>query len=123
MIRQFRIEDKKQLVNIVKQGIMIDKEDINFITDNSNKIIVFDDKEARILGFSSFRIWGNNKNKVDIYTYVVPSSRREGIGTLLYNEILKNLDDNNIEFISTRMRWTMMMKLLFIKAYIMKSGV
>lgn len=104
MIREFRIEDKKQLVDIVKQGIMIDEEDIKFITDNSNKIIVFDDKKAGILGFSSFRIWGKDKNKADAYTYIVLSSRRKGIGTLLYNEILKNVDDNNLEFISTRIK-------------------
>ncbi|MFA9398183.1 MAG: GNAT family N-acetyltransferase [Clostridiaceae bacterium] len=104
MIREFSIEDKKQLVDIVKQGIMIDEEDINFITNNSNKIIVFDDKEAGILGFSSFRIWGKDKNKADVYTYVVPSSRREGIGTLLYNEILKSVDDNNLESINTRIK-------------------
>ena len=30
MIREFNIEDKEQLVKIVKQGIMINEEDINF---------------------------------------------------------------------------------------------
>ena len=104
MIREYIAEDKKQLVDIVKQGIIIDMEDINFITDNSNKIIVCDDNEAGILGFSTFRIWGKDKNKADIYTYVVPNSRNKGIGTLLYHEIMKSVDDINLEFISTRIR-------------------
>ncbi|MGN6711456.1 GNAT family N-acetyltransferase [Anaerocolumna jejuensis] len=104
MIREFNAEDKKQLVDIVKQGIMIDVDDINFITDNSNKIIVYDDNEAGILGFSTFRIWGTDNNKADIYTYVVPGSRKKGIGTLLYHEIMKNVDDINLEFISTRIK-------------------
>ena len=104
MIREFSIEDKEQLVKIVKQGIMIDEEDINFITDNSNKIIVFDDIEAGILGCSTFRIWEKDNNKADIYTYVVPRSRRKGIGTLLYQEIMKNVDDIDLEFVSTRIK-------------------
>lgn len=104
MIREYIVEDKKQLVDIVKQGIIIDMEDINFITDNSNKIIVCDDNEAGILGFSTFRIWGKDKNKADIYTYVVPNSRNKGIGTLLYHEIMKSVADINLEFISTRIR-------------------
>jgi GNAT superfamily N-acetyltransferase len=104
MIREYNVEDKKQLVDIVKQEILIDVEDIYFITDNSNKVIVFDDNEAGILGFSTFRIWGKDKNKADIYTYVVPNSRNKGIGTLLYHEIMKNVDDINLKFISTRIK-------------------
>ena len=67
MIREFVGEDRKQLIDIVKQGIMIDMEDINFITDNCNKIIVFDDSKDGILGFSTFRIWGKDNNKAYIY--------------------------------------------------------
>jgi len=104
MIREYNLKDKMQLVDIVRQGIMIDEKDINFITDNSNKIIVFDDKELGIIGFSTFRLWGEDKNKADIYTYAIPCSRRKGIGTLLYNEIMKNTDDINLIFISTRIK-------------------
>lgn len=104
MIRVYKSEDKMQLVDIVKQGVMIDEEDINFITDKSNKIIVFDDKEAGVIGFSTFRIWGKDKNKADIYTYVVPSLRKKGIGTLLYHEIMKYADEINLKFISTRIK-------------------
>lgn len=104
MIRDYNAEDKRQLVDIVRKGIIIDVEDINFITDNSNKIIVFDDSEAGILGFSAFRIWGKDKNKADIHTYVVPNSRKKGIGTLLYREIMKHVDEINLEFISTNIK-------------------
>jgi len=104
MIREYNLNDKMQLVDIVRQGIMTDEKDINFTIDNSNIIIVFDDKEAGIIGFSTFRIWGKDKNKADIYTYVVPSSRKKGIGTLLYHEIMKNTNDINFKFISTRIK-------------------
>ncbi|MBU3201800.1 GNAT family N-acetyltransferase (plasmid) [Clostridium estertheticum] len=102
MIREFNIEDKEQLVKIVKQGIVIKEEDINYINGKNIKIIVYDDNETGLLGFSSFKIWG--KHNADVYTYVVPSSRRKGIGTQLYNEIMKNVDDINIEFVNTRIK-------------------
>lgn len=105
MIREFHSEDKKQLVDIIKQGIIIDEEEINYIIDNSNKIMVFEDNEAAILGFCTFRLWGKDNNKADIYTYVVPDSRKKGIGTLLYNEIMKDLDGIYLEFISARMKF------------------
>lgn len=104
MIREYNFQDKIQLFDIVRQEIMITEEDINFITDNSNKIIVFDHNEAGIIGFSTFRTWGKDKNKADIYTYVVPSSRKKGIGTKLYHEIMKNSDKINLKFISTRIK-------------------
>ena len=105
MIREFNIEDKEQLVKIVKQGIMIKEQDIiNYVTHKNIKIIVYEDNEAGLIGFSSFRIWGKDKNKADVDTYVVPSSRRKGIGTLLYHEIMKNVDGINLEFISTRIK-------------------
>lgn len=104
MIREFNTEDKQQIVDIINQGMISVMEDINFIIDNSNKIIVFEDNEPSILGFSAFRIWGKENNKADIYTYVVPTSRKKGIGTLLYHEIMKNVDNINLEFISTRIK-------------------
>ena len=103
MIRDFSIEDKEKLVKIVKQGIMIDEEDIvNYVTHKDIKIIVYEDNKTGILGFSSFRIWG--KDNADVDTYVVPNSRRKGIGTLLYNEIMKYTAEVNLNFINTRFR-------------------
>ncbi len=109
MIRKYCDEDKKRILDIVRQGILTDDEELDFITENSNEIIVFDDETNGILGFSTFRVWGENHNKADVYTYVVPSSRRKGIGTLLYDEITKNIKDNsaqagNFVFFSTRMK-------------------
>lgn len=105
MIKEFSIEDKEQLFKIIKQGIIIRDEDIiNYITHKDIKIIVYADNETGLIGFSSFRIWGKDKNKADVDTYVVPSSRRKGIGTLLYNEIMKYTAEINLDFINTRFR-------------------
>jgi GNAT superfamily N-acetyltransferase len=105
MIREYRSEDKEQLVKIVKQGIVIDEQDIiDYITSEGIRIIVYNDNETGLLGFSSFRIWDKVEKKIDVDTYVVPSSRRKGIGTLLYNEIMKYVAEVNFLFISTRFR-------------------
>lgn len=76
----------------------------NYVNNKNIKIIVYDDNETGLIGFSSFRIWGKDKNKADVDTYVVPCSRRKGIGTLLYNEIMKYTAEMNLNFISTRFR-------------------
>jgi GNAT superfamily N-acetyltransferase len=105
MIREFRIQDKEELVKMVKQGIMINEQEIiKYVTHKNIKIIVYDDNETGVLGFSSFRIWGKDKDKADVDTYVVPSSRRKGIGTLLYKEIMKYTAQINLNFINTRFR-------------------
>lgn len=90
MIREFCSEDKEQLVKIVKQGIvLVGQDNVDFITGDANRIIVYDDNEAGLLGFSSLRRWGTDKKNAEVITYVVPGSRRKGIGTLLYNEIME----------------------------------
>lgn len=104
MIREFCIKDKEQIVKIVKQGIMIDEQDIiDYITAENIRIIVYDNG-TELLGFSSFRIWGKDKNKADVDTYIVPGSRRKGIGTLLYNETMKYTAGINLKFVSARFR-------------------
>lgn len=105
MIKEFSIEDKEQLIKIVRQGIIIREQDIiNYIGHKDIKIIVYADNETGLIGFSSFRIWGKDKNRADLDTYVVPHSRRKGIGTLLYNEIMKYTAGVNLEYINTRFR-------------------
>jgi GNAT superfamily N-acetyltransferase len=105
MIREFRSEDKEQLAKIVKQGIVIVGQDnVDFITGEADRIIVYDDNEIGLLGFSSLRMWGIDKKNGEVITYVVPSSRRKGIGTLLYNEIMRYADKLKLNLIDTVFR-------------------
>jgi len=104
MIREICSKDKNQIFDLMKTEIKIDHEDFNFDIDHSNKIIAWENDESKILGFSTFRIWGKEKNKADVYTYVLPSERRKGIGTSLYREIIKNIDGLTLEFISSRVK-------------------
>lgn len=105
MIREFSTEDKEQLIKIVKQGILIVGQDnVDLITGEANRIIVYDDNETGIPGFASLKIWGTDKKNGEVFTYVAPSSRRKGIGTLLYNEIMKYAVELKLNFIDTGFR-------------------
>jgi GNAT superfamily N-acetyltransferase len=105
MIREFNTEDKEQLIKIVKQGIVIVGEDnVDSIIDRAYRIIVYDDNETGLLGFTSLRMWGIDKKNGEVITYVVPSSRRKGIGTLLYNEIMRYADKLKLNLIDTVFR-------------------
>jgi GNAT superfamily N-acetyltransferase len=104
MIRNFENEDKQQLINILKQGVEIVGQESSDIIGEADKIIVYDENETGILGFSSLRRWGTNRINGKIITYVVPSSRKKGIGTLLYNEIMKYADELKLNLINTEFR-------------------
>ena len=105
MIRDFEVDDKEELVKIVSQGIYIDEQDIiNYITSEDIKIIVFENEAGAIHGFSCLKKWDKSGRKGDVRTYVVPNARRKGIGTLLYNEIMRYEADIELTFIVTRIR-------------------
>ncbi|EOX3354358.1 GNAT family N-acetyltransferase [Vibrio cholerae] len=103
MIRDFKLEDKNELIKLVKQDFLITEEEISECFDAKNyQIIVFDNGE-KIQGFSCVKPW-NNKKKADVLVYVVPNERRKGIGTLLYTQIMKQKYTLNFTFIVTQFR-------------------
>lgn len=85
MIKEFSIEDKEQLFKIIKQGIIIRDEDIvNYITHEDIKIIVYVDYETGLIGFSSFRIWGKDKNKADFQPHLCCELDKKKRDELIY---------------------------------------
>jgi GNAT superfamily N-acetyltransferase len=105
MIRDFNLRDEEELVKIVKQGVEISEQEIiNYVTGEDIKIIVYEDHELGLQGFSSLEIWDKAREKGELILYVVPYARRRGIGTLLYNEIMKCDSDNKLTSIDTRIR-------------------
>lgn len=105
MIRDFIPEDKKQLVEIVKLGIIINEQDIvRYFTEKGTKIFVYEDSEEGIQGFSYIKIWNRNEMKGDVQLYVVPEARKKGIGTQLYNKIMEQNAVTKLTCIHTRFR-------------------
>jgi GNAT superfamily N-acetyltransferase len=105
MIRDYKLEDKDELIKIIRQGIVIDEQDIfEYFTDDDIKIIVYDHSEEGIQGFSCVKLWNGTENKADVLLYVVPDARRKGIGTLLYNQIMKQEYGVKLTFIKTLFR-------------------
>lgn len=105
MIRDYKFEDKDELIKIIRQGIIIDEQDIcEYFTDDDIKVIVYDDSEEGVQGFSCVKLWNGTEKKADVLLYVVPDARRKGIGTLLYNHIMKQDYGVKLTFIKTRFR-------------------
>lgn len=105
MIRQYESRDKEQLREILRQGIVVVGQDpIDSMTSESDKIIIYDESEAGILGFSSLKRWGTDLTNGKITTYIVPTSRKKGIGTLLYQGIMKYADELNLHSVNTEFR-------------------
>jgi ribosomal protein S18 acetylase RimI-like enzyme len=105
MIREYCDGDKKQLENILRQGIVMTcGNNVDYITRDASRIILYEDHESGVIGFCSFEIWGKDKKKGEINTYIIPKFRRKGIGTLLYNEIISHVNVNELDYISTVFR-------------------
>jgi GNAT superfamily N-acetyltransferase len=105
MIRDFKSEDINELVKIISHGIVINEQDIiDYFTDDNIKIFVYDTKEEGIQGFSCVKLWCGTEKEGDVLLYVVPDARRKGIGTLLYNGIIKHEIAAKLTFIKTIFR-------------------
>ncbi len=105
MIRDYNLEDKEELIKIIKQGLIIDEQDIiEYFNDDGIKIIVYDNGEGKIEGFSCIKLWNGTEKKGDMQIYVVLEARRKGIGTMLYNEIMKHQNGIKLTFIKTLFR-------------------
>lgn len=103
MIREFRPEDKDSLIEILKEGFVLDQSDIDsFFKDNNRKLMVYD--EGGIWGFSYLKNTNKETKEYCILVYVHPHWRRKGIGTSLYNNILNSIKKLNPNLLTTYFR-------------------
>ncbi len=96
MIREFNPEDKDNIIEILRNGFILDESDINsFFQDQNRKLLVYD--EGGIWGFGYLKNTNKESKEYCILIYVHPHWRKKGIGTALYNNLtssLKKLDPN-----------------------------
>jgi len=96
VIREFNPEDKDNIIEILRNGFILDESDINsFFQDQNRKLLVYD--EGGIWGFGYLKNTNKESKEYCILIYVHPHWRKKGIGTALYNNLtssLKKLDPN-----------------------------
>lgn len=100
MIREYKLDDKENIINILNEGLILDMSYINddFLDENS-KVMVYEEDEIKGFVLLSLRNISTKFWNIDIY--VKPDSRKRGIGKKLYNEAIKYIKDRKVNTIST----------------------
>ncbi|WLC66787.1 GNAT family N-acetyltransferase [Clostridium tagluense] len=92
MIRNFKVEDTEKLIQFIKKENIVDGDNIlSDIESDDKKLIVYD--EAGIRGFAYMSVCNKETKRYDVNLYVEAPSRRKGIGTALYNEMSKYVQE------------------------------
>ncbi len=89
MIRSFKVEDTREvseLINRAKSGYEI--EEIKEIQINAIAFVVYEDQYIRGFAYSTINNNDANEKEAQIKLYVDSKSRRQGIGTSLYDHLL-----------------------------------
>jgi ribosomal protein S18 acetylase RimI-like enzyme len=103
MIREFKIRDKDNLIEILKKGFVLDDNDVkDFLKDQDRKLIVYD--EGGIWGFAYLKNTNEETKEYCILIYVDPHWRRKGIGTALYNSLYADLQKLKPNLLTTYFR-------------------
>jgi ribosomal protein S18 acetylase RimI-like enzyme len=103
MIREFKTEDKTNLIEILKKGFVLGENDIkDFFKDEDRKLMVYD--EGGIWGFGYLKLTNKEAKEYCILIYVDPHWRRKGIGTALYKELHSGLKSLTPHLLTTYFR-------------------
>jgi ribosomal protein S18 acetylase RimI-like enzyme len=104
LIREFKLDDINQLNEIIIKGdnIIDDIDIIRDIQSQAKKLLVYD--ENGIKGFVYISLRNEEENEWNIQLYVDFKERRKGIGTALYKEVLKYLDQEKPLILVTEFR-------------------
>ena len=102
-VRSITTEDRKELVRIIKQqknflqceiDIAIEVIDATFNPDEDYQALAAFDNTQQMLGFISFGPIPLTENRFDIYWIAVdPENGRNGVGTILVQEMEKTLKE------------------------------
>ncbi|RDY28147.1 GNAT family N-acetyltransferase [Romboutsia weinsteinii] len=101
MIREYKVEDKENIIKILQEGLVLDMSYINedFSSEN-NTILVYEDEGIK--GFALIEPRNKVTKFYNINIYVKPNCRKNGLGTKLYNEAVSYLDEVKPNTLSTK---------------------
>jgi len=102
MIKELYGNDRACLLKFLQDNADLNDSDARFCIEKSDRVIAYENDSFDTVGCGTFRLWGKDKNKSDVYIYVAPKSRNAGLGTKLFRELIDGPDINNLEFISTK---------------------
>jgi len=102
MIKELYGNDRAYLLRFLQDNADLDDSDARFCIENSDRVIAYENDSFDTVGCGTFRLWGNDKNKSDVYIYVAPKARNAGLGTTLFRELIDRPDTNDLKFISTK---------------------
>lgn len=102
MIEPIFEKDKENIVDFLSNNPELNLDDVCFCVNKSDVVIVYKNNLSDVVGCGTFRLWGKEKNKADVYIYVSPESRGNGIGRKLLESLLNVSQNNGLQFISTK---------------------
>lgn len=91
MIRECKLDDVSEVLRILTEESAIDDSgSINEMLNNDDRLIVYDDKGIK--GIAYAKMVDKEAKTLEILLYVESCSRRKGIGTALYEDMMKYSD-------------------------------
>lgn len=105
MLRDFKKEDTErliELINNVDTGYEID--DLDDIQRNAMKFIVFEEVEVKGFAYASVSMDDAQDYCADMKIYAEPQSRRQGVGTALYHQLIKFLEKEKVDYLTAYIR-------------------
>jgi len=102
MIKELSGNDRTYLLQFLHDNADLSDSDARFCIEKSDRVIAYETDSCATVGCGTFRLWGKDKNKSDVYIYVAPEARNTGIGKALFNELVFRHDTVNLKFISTK---------------------
>lgn len=102
MIETVLDKDKDYITQFLSRDPELSLADARFCVTKSDTVIVYKNQLSEVVGCGTFRLWGKEKNKADVYIYVAPESRGTGVGRKLFEYLLKAPQNIGLKFFSTK---------------------
>lgn len=100
MLREYSNEDRKQIATLIVADIKVSENGLDTATDKALYAVVWEDN-GTVSGFGSLRRWSTD-GCADLYLYVAPKARRQGIGSALLLALTDRAEREGLTFLHAR---------------------